>query len=339
MRAFTRIAFIMSLALACLLFPGIAKSGYADDHPDYTRLTSRALGMGGACVAWIDDGSSIFQNPAGLGRVNSLTFSHAHSRNHFPGERTNLDQLDSDPTSFIIPLSGALLGYPIGSAGIGWMLRGEQGYDYTFRNNESVPEEHLFGSGPGDWSEGAGFHLWPGGFWGFTHRLSTYNFSHGTTDPLAFDWSRDGEGGSTGIQQTIIPGIQFGAVFDQMQYDYRPSRDGVDGERSKSIRTGWCIRPTAWLTIARDIEKISRKAWPSKTETEFVHQYWGAEIKVGTMLYFRCGSFDGLPSRGWSYKIGPWRSDSAWVDGFMKKMVEGYPDNWTDVHITGLNIG
>jgi hypothetical protein len=339
MRIFNRIVIGFALLVACLMFPSGARGDYAVDHPEYSRMTSRTLGMGGASVAWIDDASSIFQNPAGLGRIRSLSMSHAHSRNHFPGPEKNLDQIDSDPTSFIIPLSGVLFGYPLGSAGTGWILHGEQGYDYTIRNDESIPKEHLVGIGPGDWSEGAGFHLWPGGFLGFTHHVSGYSFAEGDRGNETEKWSRDGEGGSIGLQQTIFPGIQFGAVVDQMDYDYRPPRDDVEGERTKSVRTGWCVRPTAWLTLARDDENISTKEWPSKETSKTGHAYWGAEVRVGTVLYFRWGSFDGLASHGWSYQVGPWRSDSAWVDGFMQRMVDGYPKENSDIHITGMNVG
>ena len=337
MRLSAKILFAVLLAIMTLAFPDAVKSAYKPDHPEFAHLNSLALGMGGASVAWIDDASSIFQNPAGLGRVRSLSVSHSHSRNHFPGQFENLDQLDSDPTSYIIPLSGALFGYPIGSAGNGWILKGEQGYDYSRRNSELVPHERLWGSGPGDWYQGAGFHLWPGGYWGFTHRASEYLFSDGDN----FDtpsWTRTGEGGTSGIQQTVIPGIQFGAVMDMMNYDYQPSRDNIKDERTTSIRTGWCIRPTAWLTLARDTENLTIRERPANVETKTVRVYWGAEIKIGQWFSFRFGSFDGHPSRGWSYKIGPWRSDSAWVDGFMDEMVQGYPDKWRDYHMTGFDL-
>ncbi len=352
MRSIHRILILFLLIAICAICPGGVRGDYAPDHPEYPRLTSRALGMGGATVAWIDDASSIFHNPAGMGRIRSLAISHAHSRNHFPGELENLDQLDCDPTSFIIPLNGAFLGYPIGSAGAGWILQGELGYDYRTRNIDSVPEERLFGMGPGDRSEGAGFHLWPGGYFGFTHRMSEYVFTSGSELPDDVTWQRTGEGYSAGLQQTVIPGIQYGVVLEQMDYDYLPFRGDITGERTKSNRSGWSIRPTAWLLIARDVEGFSRKEFRSGSDSEtIVHkskrEYWGVEIKLGTWFAVRWGSFDGHPTSGWSYKIGPWRSDSAWVDGFMDEMVDQFPsepipiDNKHDIsdyHPTGFNI-
>lgn len=351
MRIRQGIAAILTLVLMGILFPRDAQSGYKPDHPEYTRLTSRALGMGGACVAWIDDGSAIFQNPAGLGRINSLSISHAHSRNHFPGPISNLDQIDCDPTSFIVPLSGLLCGYPLGSAGAGWLLQGEMGYDYTVRNDPSIPREHLWGMEPIDRSEGAGFRVWPGGFVGFTHRINDYLFADGGDLPLenagvtsspppqSYTWRRSGEGGSVGLQQTVFPGIDFGAVVERMDYDYLPARDGITGERTNSVRTGWCFRPTAWLTIARDTENLNRKEWPSKDVVETVRVFWGTEIKLGPWFSVRCGSLDGHKSSGWSYAIGPWRSDSASVEGFMPEMVREYPEEWQDIHFTGFNLG
>ncbi len=356
MRAIHRILIIAGLVALTGIWPGASHGDYAPDHPDYSRLTSRALGMGGATVAWIDDASSIFHNPAGMGRINSLAISHSHSRNHFPGEIENLDQLDCDPTSFLIPLSGALLGWPIGSAGAGWIVQGELGYDYRTRNDEAVPEERLFGMGPGDRREGAGFHLWPAGFFGFTHRQCEYLFTGGDRLPDGVTWRRTGEGYSAGVQQTVIPGIQYGAVFEQTDHDYLPYRDGITAEREKKFRSGWSIRPTAWLLVARDVETVDRKEWRADdnavpTTTRISRTYWGVEVKVGKWLAFRWGSFDGHPTSGWSYQIGPWRSDSAWVDGLMTEMVGDYPTpseyhnpeidghDISDYHPTGFNLG
>ena len=357
MRLSVRIMIFLALVAVLAICPCDAHGDYNPGHPDFTRLTSRALGMGGATVAWIDDESSIFHNPAGMGRIRSLAVSHSHSRNHFPGEGENLDQLDADPTSFLVPLNGALFGWPIGSAGAGWMLQGELGYDYRTRNDESVPEERLFGMGRGDRREGAGFHLWPGGFFGFTHRMSEYLFTSGYELPDGVTWRRSGEGYSAGIQQTVVPGLQYGAVFEQTDYDYFPYRDNIDSEREKTFRSGWSIRPTAWLLIARDVEKISRKEWSNDegslpSVTEIIRTYWGVEISVGRWLAFRWGSYDGHPTSGWSYRVGPWRSDSAWVDGLMSEMVDNFPTaeeypsamideehDITDYHPTGFNIG
>jgi len=367
MRITSRILTLFLLAAILLAFPYGARGDYAISHPEFPRLTSRALGMGGATVAWIDDGTSIFHNPAGLGRINSLAISHSHSRNHFPGVTENLDQLDCDPTSFIIPVSGALLGFPLGSAGTGWMLQGELGYDYRTRNHVSIPRERLFGLGPGDRSNGAGFHPWPGGYFGFAHRVSEYNFTSGSELPNDVTWRRSGEGFSSGIQQTVFPGIQYGILYEQMDYDYLPFRDDISAERTKTRRSGWSIRPTAWLLIASDFEKINLKEWhldpdgedesieptTSPRVTEFIRSHWGVEIKFGPWFDFRWGSFDGNPTTGWSYHIGVLRSDSAWVDGLMYDMVSDFPDpseypdfilpdgthDITDYHPTAFNLG
>jgi len=360
MRNPARILFFLLLISAILFFAetGSLRAGYKEGHPEYPRLTTRTLGMGGASVAFIDDGTSIFQNPAGLGRIRSLTISHAHSRNHFPGEIENLDQLDADPTSFIVPLSGGFFGFPIGSAGTGWVLQGELGYDYRTRNSDDIPEERLFGMGPGDRYEGAGFHLWPGGYFGFAHRMSEYLFTSGDELPDGVTWRRSGEGYSAGVQQTIISGLQFGAVFEQVDYDYLPYRDGITGERTKSFRQGWAVMPTAWLTIAKDSEKIDLKKWfadesMEASVTETVRNYFGVEIKLGQWFAVRFGDLDGHAAAGWSYKIGPWRSDSAWVDGLMNEMVGDFPEpdpsnslhqldsehDISDYHPTGFNLG
>jgi len=365
MRFTCRICTLIVLLAATVILSGAGdvRGAYAPDHPEYPRLTSRLMGMGGAGTAWIDDASSIFHNPAGMGRIRTLSVSNAHSRNHFPGARANLDQLDCDPTSFIVPLNGGLFGYPIGSAGAGWVLHGELGYDYLTRNDESIPQERLFGMGPGDRCEGAGFHLWPGGYFGFSHRTSEYLFDStavsgleikgsnrepGVTSLEDLDWRRTGEGYTVGLQQTVIPGLQYGTVVEQMDYDYLPYRDGVSSERTKSRRSGWSIRPTAWLLIARDVEAVSRKEWPSKEEKEILREMWGVEIQLGPWFAVRWGSFDGHPTSGWSYKIGPWRRDSAWVDGFMYEMVGDFPTNpaplddkrdISDYHATGFNFG
>lgn len=344
MRAIRGILFVILGLAFCLIAPGSVRGDYQPDHPEYPRLTSRALGMGGASVAWVDDASAMFHNPAGLGRIRSLSISHAHSRKHFPGEIENLDRLDCDPTSFIIPLAGALFGWPVGSAGAGWMLQGEMGYDYTVRNDSSIPRERLWGMGPCDRYEGAGFHPWPGGYFGFAHRKNEYLFAEEDSLedpgwPDGVSWRRTGEGGLAGVQQTAFPGVQYGFVHEQMDYDYLPYRGEVNGERITSQRSGWSVRPAAWLLIARDVERISRKEYPSREVLKTTRVHWGVEVTLGRWLGFRWGSFDCHPTRGWSYRIGPWRSDSAWIEGFMPEMVANYPENWQDYHSTGFNLG
>jgi len=348
MRNFSRIVILLLVLTVVFLNIGEkpARADYNETHFEYSRLTTRSLGMGGAGVAFIDDGTSIFQNPAGLGRLNNLTISHAHSRNHFPGELENLDQLDSDPTSFIIPLSGAFFGLPVGSAGVGWILQGELGYDYRTRNIDEIPQERLFGMGPGDRREGAGFHLWPGGYFGYTHNSNEYIFTDSENLPDRVTWRRTGEGYSAGLQQTIISGLQYGVVYEQTDYDYLPYRENITGERVKSFRQGWAIMPTAWITIANDSESIDLKKWFDNESMdaeviETVRNYFGVEIKLGQMFAIRFGDLDGHTAFGWSYKIGPWRSDSAWVDGFMDEMVSEFPDDpeLTTYHPTGFNLG
>ncbi|MFH1675650.1 MAG: hypothetical protein ABIC40_01410, partial [bacterium] len=266
---------ILALSVVLLLLTPTAgvRGDYKPDHYEYPKLTSRALGMGGATVAWIDDASAIFHNPAGLGRLNSVMLSHAHSRNHFPGEIENLDQLDSDPTSLIIPLNSLVFGFPIGSAGVGWVLQGELGYDYRVRNDNSIPMERLWGVGPQDRSECVGFKLWPGGYFGFGHRVSELLFSEKDDLPDTATWRRTGESFPLGFQQVIIPGIQDGFTFEDAEYDYYPHRlspDGekIQGDRITTSRSGWCIRPTGWLTIARDVENAKLKLWPSREKSK-----------------------------------------------------------------------
>lgn len=339
MKRIIRIFIPLITMMGVFLWPAVLRAEYAPDHPEYSRLTSRALGMGGACVAWIDDASSIFHNPAGLGKIRNLAISHAHSRNHLPGTNDNLDQLDSDPTSFVIPLSYALFGYPIGAAAAGWSLQGEYGYNYDEKNDPAFPRERFWSLGPAHKANGAGFQLWPLGWFGFSHVVHEDMFSDQVQVPEFVKWRRSGEGGKVGIQQAIAPGIQWGIVYDQMDYDYLPYRDQISGERIISLRTGWCIKPTAWLTIAWDREKISRKEFPLKQIRAKNRVFSGVEINLGSWFQLRWGSFDGHRTFGWSWKIGPWRSDSAKVDDLMNKMVINYPQGWRDVHITGFNFG
>jgi len=337
-----KIILVIAVIAIAILNPRLVKGGYKADHYEYPDLTARTLGMGGASVAFIDDGTAIFHNPAGLGRVNSLNISHSHSRYHFPGETENLDLLDADPTCFIIPLSGGLFGYPIGSAGNGWILQGELGYDYRTRNMDTVPEERLFGLGPGDRYQGAGFHLWPGGYWGFAHRSNEYLFTSGDELPDGVTWRRTGEGYSSGLQQAIIPGVKFGVVYDQLDCDYLPFRDGITGERTKTIRTGWAVEPTAWLRIASDTERMGMKTWPSSEETEVVRRYWGVEIDLGSWATLRLGNMDGHRTSGYSYNVMGISRDAAWVDGMMEGMVGEFPDEpegIADYHATGFRIG
>lgn len=81
----SRFHLLLALSIICCLAPAFAAS-------PVTYETSRALGMGGACVAVADDQQAMFCNPAGLGLQNESSYSFLNG--HFE-RNVDFDSVDS----------------------------------------------------------------------------------------------------------------------------------------------------------------------------------------------------------------------------------------------------
>ena len=293
---------------------------------DWPRLNVRALGMGGAFCALADDESAIFHNPAGLGKLKRLRFGTSHSVQHFPGEIKNLDQLDCDPAVIVYPTR-------LGTYAAGFTLQGELGYDYLKRNSPRFPRERLWG-----WErfDGYGVEVTPWTYFGFAHRTNEYDFNNGKAKATDTTWRQRGEGGSVGVIQTIIPGVDVGYVNHRLDYDYDDGRWG----RTKRSVTGLKLRPTAWLDLCWQRERVLYK-WVEDEYVEVtgpVYLSSGGEIRFGNWFRYRWGNMQGHRTWGYSWKILWFESHRAYVEGMMPLMIDGYPDEFTDYACKGFTV-
>ncbi len=304
--------------------------GYNRRSLDWPRLNATALGMGGAVVAKADDESAIFHNPAGLGKLKRFGFGTSHSMRHFPpgdlGSKGNLDQLDCDPTVIVYPTR-------FGTYAAGFTLQGELGYDYLERNSDEFPRERLWG-----WEryDGYGVEVSPWTYLGFAHRTNEYDFNDGTDGDDAVTWRNRGEGGSVGVIQSIIRGVDVGYVHHRLDYDYDDGRSG----RTKRNVVGLDVRPVAWLDLCWQRERVLYKWIDGKAVevTSPVNLSSGGEVRLGSLFKYRWGSMKGHRTWGYSWKVLWYEGHRAWVDDMMPMMVEDYPDEFTDYACKGFSV-
>ncbi len=320
---------VNNIIFCCVVFLLCAHSalgGYKDDSPDWPRLNARALGMGNAFAALADDESAIFHNPAGLGKLHRMRIGSSHSLRHFPGPVENLDQFDCDPTVIVYPTR-------FGTYGAGFTLQGELGYDYMQRNSDIFPRERLWG-----WErfDGYGIGITPWTYFGFAHRTNEYDFNDGSREWHESSWRNRGEGGSVGVIQTIIPGVDYGYSHHRLDYDID---DGRSGRTNRDIH-GIDISPSAWLDLCYQVENVNRKKRePTGThvETQRVKSS-GGELNLGDVFRLRWGNFDGHRTWGYSWKILWYESHRAYVDDMLPMMIDGYPDELTDYACKGFSV-
>ena len=321
------IAFCLIIFLLCA--PKVF-GGYNKKSLDWPRLNARALGMGGAFCALADDESAIFHNPAGLGKLKRFRFGTSHSMRHFPpgnlGAKENLDQLDCDPTVIVYPTR-------LGTYAAGFTLQGELGYSYFDRNQDVFPKERLWG-----WErfDGYGVEISPWTYFGFAHRTNEYDFNDGNLEWHDASWRKRGEGGSVGIIQSIVNGLDFGYVHHRLDYDYDDGRSG----RTKRNVIGINLSPTAWLDLCWQRERVHYK-WVEGDYIEItspVHLSSGGEIRLGNLFKYRWGNLKGRRTWGCSWKILWYESHRAYVEDMMPLVVDGYPDEFTDYACKGFTV-
>jgi hypothetical protein len=133
-----------------IIISSLFLSGWS--KPIDLQMGARALGMGGAFVAIADDATATYWNPAGLGRLNSITFSETNWI-LAEVEGVNVNYLNA-----VFPLKG------IGTIAGGWLFQHgllEQGREHTEEYRKTSWNESSF-------SLAAGRELWDK-LWIFEH--------------------------------------------------------------------------------------------------------------------------------------------------------------------------
>ena len=319
------------------LIAGRQAQGLSPTAPDFTMLSVRALGMGGAFTGLADDEQAVFYNPAGLAFQDSPRFGTSHSARHFPGETKNLDQLDADPTALVFPL-----GIPGGTMGYGFTILDEQGYDYLERNDEEYPQERLWGRSERN--------VYARSLGPFAFGLGRTSSHHRFSAPEAGEeWARWGEGPVLSTLARLFPWYSWGMSWQKeafTRFNAGTLDESASDRKLSSLtttRTGECTLIPGGMRYLRDVETRRfkfREAEGGKNIVKERRVFKGVEIPLGGNGAVRFGSYDGHATWGFTLDMAIWRFHWAKVDNLLPEIVgEGYPDKFTDFICYGSSWG
>ncbi|MFH1539078.1 MAG: hypothetical protein ABIH66_08965 [bacterium] len=286
------------------------------------RCAPRPAGMGGAFTAVKDDPIGLFWNPAAALHANRLMISGNHSLRHFPGERENLDQFDSDTTAIIVPLEGET------AMGVGFTVPGEWGIDHVDTNGVVPGAERLrgrermlafgdvgggrraaAGTAHSDWLRYGG----PGGD-------SVRSFGRGA----GFSFFYEGDDGFTyGVSLKGLASLIRGG-----------GGDGKAGEATIGLGVAYRAHDVARTLAALDLEIRFRAARRTR-----VLVFGGVERRFENRAFARLGCMHGLPTYGVGVKSGGLRLDYAVVKDLLPRVVDKDVAAFRDGHFLSYTLG
>ncbi len=292
--------FIIPAVLTVLFFP-LAALALSDTAADYLLKTApRPVGMGGAFTAVGGDPIGMFWNPSAALRSNRLAISGNHSLRHFPGERKNLDQLDSDTTGITIPLRGDTV------LGLGFTVPGEWGIDYMDTNNVIKKKERYRGrerrAALADLRQG------------IRHTSAGYldsNWYRHTGENIAARQEFQTGGGFSFYYETGS-GMSYGINVRGLSRLFKPGEGEKKRAAGLKLTVGAAYRadPKADTLAAADIEFGFRSG---------VDLRWfaGVERAFDDRIYLRTGSMNGMATYGGGARFGSLRLDYAIIKNFL----------------------
>lgn len=286
------------------------------------RCAPRPAGMGGAFTAVGGDPIGLFWNPAAAMQANRLMISGNHSLRHFPGERKNLDQFDSDTTAILVPLRGETV------MGVGFTVPGEWGIDHVDTNGVVPGAERLRGRERmlvfGDVSDGeraaagAAHSDWyrysePGGD-------SVRSFRSGA----GFSFFYEGDDGFTyGVNVRGLASLIRGG-----------GGDGRKGEATIGLGVAYRAQGVAKTLAALDFEIRFRAARRTR-----VLVFGGVERRFEDRAFARLGCMHGLPTYGFGVKSGGLRLDYAVVKNLLPRVIDKEVSVFGDGHFLSYTLG
>jgi len=114
--------FVSLIVLVVCLCPAVtAAEGTSGSQFLGIGMGARAMGMGGASVSVVDDGSSLYWNPAGLAGMSSRSASISHV--------SWLDDASYQYATFATPLGSSFIGLALEQGGIDWDNTGDGAFE------------------------------------------------------------------------------------------------------------------------------------------------------------------------------------------------------------------
>ncbi|MDX2023887.1 MAG: hypothetical protein SF187_26850 [Deltaproteobacteria bacterium] len=244
----------LSCALAfagALTFASAAVRAGGYDTP--MLYSARHIGMGGTAISYVNDGSALFHNPAGLGNVQRLSliadFSLLLAKTHASPDVLSKDR-DSELTVAPLFLLGAgyrvsrlvTLGfglYPVASAGAT--------YKYPVGSNTAENKTHLVFL---EASPGIAVNLTPQVRLGLGYRVTYVSLERfqgvpGSTIPPGLDFKMTGTnflGARVGLQWAPLPWLQLGTTYRHRTKTTVTNDQGIALQRTYSdIETSFVL--------------------------------------------------------------------------------------------------
>jgi|GEM_PF-1922188 len=335
------------LGIALLaVFWAAAAPAVDEEFNDFVYLTTDGIAQAATLSTLPESPSALYFNPAALPRIWTPVLMHNHSARHFPRQEGDpeMDQLDCDMESVIIPL-------PVGTFGYGFSLQDEFGYDYSNHppGRFDYPQERLGGSetvaayavGSYPLRLGASYHrLFRTYFPPSMRRI----YPGGPREAIPYaGWLRSGESQRLGALAGL-PWLRFAVVKDALDLRKVELPAGRQmAARRKESRSGWRFVPFGWLELASEERRLTsfpfsgaaRQGEAAKSRCrsacltlrplgflELTFGRWNEKPTVGVKLT--------LPGFGLRY---------AEVKDFLQEIVGKSGQVLRDLHFYGISVG
>ena len=334
---------LFAIVFSLLILTGSAW-GWDEEFYDFQHITTDGLGSAMTLSTLPESPSAFLFNPAAMLGGILPRLAHNHSARHFPAEGGNreMDQLDNDYESVILPL-------PMGSVGWGFTLVDEHGFDYTNHPKGEFPyprervkgDETCFAYSLGCYPISMGTSLREFRREHYPERRQAYVAPIRQVPQFA-DSLVNGEDHSLGILAGL-PWIRYASV--RRQLDARKLQLPIGSQlvsRQKERRQGWRFNPAAWVSISEEQAKLTKWSFAEEgarpePKTEISH---GRSITVRPLVFLEVsyGAVDGKCAWGCKLVLPALTLKYAEIKEFLGKVVGSTERFFSDLHYYGFDI-
>ncbi len=337
------------LLLNALIILGLPTTLCASEYEDFIYLNVDYLASSGTESTLPESPRSFIANPASISKSFLPIFSHSHSARHFPKESMydpEMDQLDSDIESIILPL-------PIGRFGYAFSLKDELGYDYTNHpeGRFGFPPEKLEGSDTLVSYALGGFPLSLGAslrrFY-YRYYVSLGRSQSGTRYPISQPqpfysrWTKEGQTECWGILAGV-PSIRasFSSLKTEVVKLIHPS-GFTEPSKRKQIRLGIRLFPVRWLSSAVEVSRTLFSAGnPSAGKLDKdvrSEKSFSINISPAGFLEIGIGNWNGNRSFGVRLSLGGLIIKYSEVKDMLRKIIGKGGKLMQDLHFYGFTF-
>jgi hypothetical protein len=315
-----------------------------DEYQDFPYITTDGLKSAMTLSTLPESPSAFLFNPAAMPGSILPRVAHNHSARHFPSEggESEMDQLDNDYESVVLPL-------PLGSIGWGFTLADEHGYDYTNHPVGRFPYKREQVNG-GESCLAYSVGSYPVSLGASLRKFHRKHYSGNEpimglplkAVPRFADSLVEGEDQCLGMLAGL-PWMRLAYVNSRL--DARKTQLPVGKElvyQQKEKRCGWRFNPVAWISVAEERAKTVKQPFTiegaqMEAETEVSH---GRSIAVRPfpLLEVSLGEVDGKRAWGCKLALPALTLKYAEIKDFLGRIVGSTGRFFTDLHYYGFDL-